>query len=533
MATAVHPALEKAGPVRQAHTQTVRDIIGIFFLKKGVFTLTFAGVIVGALLLALLSPPSYQTTSELLIKPQFSKPLVFDQDSTRMNVFNEVDDQTINAVIFMITSDEVLREVVVKHQLADANDETQILNQAKALRGRLKAEPLTNSNMVKLTLRGRNPQGVVAQLNTIIETFIRHHIRVNQTTEGRYEFFDNQTQQLQDALIQMNTTLAETSKNLGVIQPENQLNGNLALIREMESSSVQMLTKFNSVEAKLKAFRMALQRFQAQSSLSGLPAETLAQYPALVEMEKSLAQLVINRQRALSDYQPGSKQVQDSISQYANMKEMIRRQMQQIISDLEAESGGYRNSLDALQKRVQTLKAENAELAKNAITIKRIALEHDLLAENYKLYSTKKEEARINREKDRALFANVTVASQPNLPTAPAFPQIKTILMFAVVMGLVLATAVSAAIYAMERKLWTPTDIQLHTKIRYLGSLDALEAGLPQLRHETPSAEAHEGDFWDEQELDDDEPENYQQPSRRSQDAARHTRPRTAPDAYY
>lgn len=525
MANVTGPVLEKSSPIKQAHTQTVRDIIGIFFLKKGVFVLTLTGVIVGALLLALLSPPTYQTTSELLIKPQFSKPLVFDQDSTRMNVFSEVDDQTINAVIFMITSDEVLREVVVKHQLADANDEKAVLNQAKALRGRLKAEPLTNSNMVKLTLRGRDPKGVVSQLNTIIETFVRHHIRVNQTTEGRYEFFDNQTQQLQDSLIQLNTALAETSKNLGVIQPENQLNGNLALIREMESGSVQMLTKLNSSEARLKAFRSALQRFQSQSSLSGLPAETLAQYPALVEMEKSLAQLVINRQRALSDYQPESKQVQDAISQYANMKEMIRRQMQQIISDLEAEAGGYRNSLNALQKKVKDLKAENAELAKNAITIKRIVLEHDLVAENYKLYSAKKEEARINREKDRALFANVTMASQPNLPTSPWFPQIKTIMMFAVVMGLVLATAVTAAIYAMERKLWTPTDIQLHTKIRYLGSLDALEGGLVQPQRELPSPEPDDDDAW----AGHYPPEPHRHQSRQGQRSARR---RTATDPY-
>lgn len=466
--------MEPTITLNRANQQTVRDIVGIFFLEKRTFVLIFAGVVVSALLLSLLAPPIYQTTGELVVKPQFSKPLVFDQDPTRMNVFSEVTEQTMNSVIFLLSSDDVLREVVVRHSLAENSNEKEVLEQVNALRGRLSAEPLTNSNMIRLTLKGRDPQGVVAQLNSVIDAYIKQHIRVNQATEGRFEFFDDQTRQFHDKFSQINSHLAETSKALGVVRPEIQLDGNLTLIREMESSIVQLTNQANAVDAKLGSFRSALKRFHTQDSLSGLPAEALLQYPALVEMEKSLAQLIINRQRANNDYQPASKQATDANSQYFNMKEMIHRQMQQIVSDLEAEAGGYRSGIGKLNGRIGEFNARNAQLAKDATILKKLQMEHDLTAENYKLYSAKKEEARINREKDRAQFANIAVASRPALPVSPWFPKRGLIMMLSIPLGFMLALAITAGVYAMRKKLWTPTDIKLHTRLRYLGSLDAV-----------------------------------------------------------
>ena len=128
-----------ASETRPTQQQTARDLASIFFIKKQVFLFTFFGILVGALLLSFLSPPVYEADMQLLVKPFNAKPLVFDEDSSRMNVFNEVSEKTLNTAIFMLTAPEVLRDVVLTHKLADANDEEAILKEIEILKGSIKA----------------------------------------------------------------------------------------------------------------------------------------------------------------------------------------------------------------------------------------------------------------------------------------------------------------------------------------------------------------------------------------------------------
>ncbi|CAG1010644.1 hypothetical protein BURK2_04077 [Burkholderiales bacterium] len=458
------------------YRQTARDIAGIFFVKKHVFLLTFIGVIIGALALSFLVPPIYEASTQLVVKPQFSKPLVFDQDTSRMNVFNEVNEQAMNTVIFLLNAPEVLREVVILHKLAPADDEERILEEIDSLRGRIKAEPLTMSSIVKLSMRGRNPVGVTEQLNTLVDAYIRHYIKVNQATAGRLQFFTEQTARFRDQYGKLNQELAEVSKNLDIIDPAIQKDSNLALIKELEISKSQLRSLIESLRSRAESFQGAMKRFSSEERLAGLPAETLLNYPALVEMEKSLAQLLIYRQRARNDFLPSAKQVQDADLQYANMKSEIRRNVEQIITDLGGQVASNTRAIQEMDAKINDLRRKSIKLTGDGLELDRLALEHKLTKDNYTLYATKQEEARINDEKDRAQFANVSVASRPSVPVAPWFPQKSKIMLLAFPLALMLALAFSAMSYAMEQRLWTPTDVALHTDLRVLGSLDSVGA---------------------------------------------------------
>lgn len=453
---------------------TVRDIIGIFFVKKHVFVLTFFGVIFGALLVSFVTPPIYESMAEIVVKPLNSKPLLFDQDTSRMNVFSEVTEQTLNTVIFLLTSADVLHDVVVAQKLAPADNEEKILEAVESLRGRIKAEPLTMSSIVKVSMRGRDPQEVKDQLNSLIDSYIRHHIKVNQRAEGVVQFFDEQTTFFRNQYVRYNQQLAEAGKRLDLIDPQMQKDHNLLFIKDMEVAKADTFAKAESLRAKVAGFKSAQSRLNNQSSLAGLPSETLLNYPELVEMEKSLAQLTINRQRALSDFQPASKQVRDAESQVGNMRSEIKRYIGQVISDLEGQITSYSRSVEDIDQKIADVRKKSIQISGDALEMDRLTLEHKLNKDNYSLYSTKREEARINEEKDRAQFANVTVASRPTAAISPWFPQRSKIMMLSIPLALMLGLAFSALSYTMEQRLWTPTDVNLHTNLRMLGSLDAI-----------------------------------------------------------
>lgn len=456
------------------YRQTARDIVGIFFLKRDTFVLTLVGVILGALILSFLVPPIYEASTQLLVKPQFSKPLLFDQDTSRLNLESSVNEQTMNTVIFLLNSPEVLREVVVTHKLAPADDEEKILDQIEALRGRVKAEPMTMSNIVRISMRGRDPQGLTDQLNTLVNAYIRHYILVNQATAGRLQFFTDQTNHFREQYGKLNQQLADTSKRLEIIDPSIQKDSALATIRDLEVNKAQIKNQIESLRARAESFNAVLKRFDQEDRLAGLPAETILHYPGLVEMEKSLAQLLINRQRAHNDFRPTAKQVQDADLQYTNMKREIRRSVEQIVADLHAQASSGQRAVGDMDAKMNDLRRRSIQLAGDALEMERLALEHRLTKENYTLYATKQEEARINEEKDRAQFANVSIASRPTVPVSPWFPQRGKIMILSIPLALMLALAFSAMSYAMEQRLWTPTDVALHTELRVLGSLDSV-----------------------------------------------------------
>ena len=460
---------------RPLQQQTTRDLASIFFIKKRVFLMTFFGILFGALALSLLSPNIYEANMQLVVKPYNAKPLVFDEDSSRMNVFNEVTEKTLNTVIYMIKAPEVLREVVLTQKLADPNDEEGILREIAILQGSISAEPLTLSSLIEVRMRGRDAAAITEQLNTLASAYIRHHIKINQSTEGRLQFFSDQTEFFRQKYEAATAQLVETGKSMQIIDPVIQKDTGLTLVRDLELNKLQKASQVSVLIARIDSFRKALQRAQTatESPLSGLPSETIASYPALIEMEKSLAQLHINRQRAINDFQPNSKQVVDAEIQFSSMKAQIRRSMQQIIQDLETQVGSLQKAIIEADNKIIEFQRDSLNLSSNNALLQKLVLEQQIARDNYLLYSAKKEEARINDEKDKAEFANVAVSKRPVMPQSPWFPKKGTIMMVAFVVGLMLAFAFSAISYAMEQRLWTPSDIIAHSNLRVLGTFDA------------------------------------------------------------
>ena len=463
----------------ELYVQSARDIVSIFFLKKHVFILTFIGVIVGALLLSFLTPPIYQSTAVLLVKPQFSKPLVFDQDTSRVNIeSSRVDESTMNTYIHLLTSPEVLRQVVVKHQLAKSADERDILMAINSLRGRFKAEPQSLSSIIQLTYKGGEAQAVAEQLNTLIDAYISYHIQTYQSTKGRFEFFDDQTQQYKNQYRQVTNELVAASKEFNVIKPDIQKEKSLSSLKDLEFNKSQIREKIQLLRARNATFGSVLSRLKVdtpEAVLPSIPREAVQNYPALVEMERSLAQLLINRQRARSDFQAGSKPVMDADDQYVNMKLQIRRQMEQITTDIGIQIASSNDAINDIQAQINEVTKSNVQLAGDALKFESMELEQRISRDNYIMYNTKREEARINDKKDLAMFANIEVVARPSVPTSPWFPQPGTIMLLAIPLAFILALGMSAGSYVLEKRVWTPTDLRMHTQLNYLGSLDAAE----------------------------------------------------------
>ena len=457
---------------REESKLTIRDVVSIFFYTKKTFVLSFIGVIIGALLVAFLTPPVYKVSARLVVKPRIEKPLLFDGESSSYGVFDKVDQQTLNTVVYLLMSTDVVSEVVKKHRLADLDDEAEIRAVAAQLRGGLKAEPLSLSNIIQVEYKGGDPADITAQLNTLIDSYIEYHIQVNQEYSGTLGFFNQQAKLYRNRYIDLTNKVAETRKRLNLASPEIQTDNRLNVVRDLEINKAQLIGRMKSAAQRMLQLKDAAKNVDADG-LASLPRGIREAYPALIEMERSLAQLIINVQRARSDFRSQSKPVKDAVRQYVNMKNQIAAYIRSIIQGLELEQEALNQEVSALEDQINKARQQVGDISADSVLLQRIEFERDLAEKNYQLYESKREEARINDEKDRSLFANVSIASRPQVPTGAWFPRRGLILLMSLPLALIVAIAASVIAYSMNQTVRNPTDVYLRTKIRLLGSLDA------------------------------------------------------------
>lgn len=456
-------------------SQTLRDIVSVFFYKKKTFMMVLLGVLVGTALVAFLSPPKYQVSADLLVKPSLTKPFMVDPTQGAFYA-NEVTLKDLNTIIFLLQSGENLERAIGRLKSTGKDDSKSLQARVNDLRARLKAEPLTESNVVRVTMSGQEARETTETLRTLIDAFNDYYIEVNRVPGG-LEFFENQTMLLNQRHAQLNREIKDSSSKTGIVDPVLQKQNLLAEGRDLEQERARRIGEQEVLRAKIAAFEAALKRLDSkqESNLIGLPKSAEFEYVALVEMEKSLAQLMINVQRAHNDYQPDSKPYKDAEAQYANMHRQTHDYMKQIISDLRLQDSSLRQGMSNLDQHIASITEQVVRLANNALGYEQLQLERGIVEKHYSLYADKKEEARIRDAKDLARFANVSVAAAPQLPQSPVFPRPGLMMAIALVLGPILAMGASASLYAVEQRLRTPTDVSLLTRVKLLGSFDELE----------------------------------------------------------
>ncbi|WP_370279314.1 GumC family protein [Pontibacterium sp.] len=453
---------------------TFRDIVAIFFYTKRVFVFTFIGVIIGALLLAFLSPSTYTAKARLLVKPRIEKPVVFDEGAdSRFNVVDNVSDQTLNTVVHLFNSADVLKEVVKMHNLAPMDDESAVLEAVSDLRKQFRAEPLATSNIVEIIYQAPDAEQARDQLNTLLDAYIDYYIEVNQGLKGSLEFFDEQVAMFRERYIQLSNELAAARKNLNLANPNLQADNMLAVVRNLETRKAEIASQLKASQQRVNFLQGAYDKVGTNGYV-GLTSELRQNYPALVEMERSLAQLIINKKTAESNFQPGSKPVADAVAQYNNMRAQIRGYIREVIDKLQLDGQSGAEEIRSLEDSIAQAQANVGQLSADTVILQRIEFERDVAEKNYRLYEDKREAARISEEKNRSQFANVTVANRPLTPNAPSFPNIPLILILAIPVAILLALVACILSYSSDQSLRSPADVQTRTRLRLLGTLDAV-----------------------------------------------------------
>jgi uncharacterized protein involved in exopolysaccharide biosynthesis len=449
---------------------STRDILSIGFRHKHAIVITFCGILLGALLAAMLQPAKYQASTKLLLQHARIDPVVSpDQDSRAVRT--EVTEEEMNSEVELLRSEDVLRQVVLASGLQQRtsflsflwptkDEQTRVAKAVVRLRKDLAIEPVKKSNIIEV-LYSSTDRGLAARvLQALDEAYVQKNVAVHHPP-GQLQFFDQEAERYRKNLADAETQLKTFSQQEGGVSPQ--------LTRDI---TLQKLSEFNAslqqTNAELAAAEQRINELEQQSGTTPRRLTTQARAiddaQVLQGLKSTLMNLELKRTELLTKYQPSYPLVQEVDKQIADARSAIAREeskplreettdqnptyawINEELAKAKADYSGLQARAAAIRTIVAKYKAQAHDLEEKGIVQQDLLRDVKTQEENYLLYQHKQEEARMTDALDRTRIVNVVIAEQPSVPTLPSNSPWITLLL-----GMLLASSVSVALaWALE-----------------------------------------------------------------------------------
>src|SRR5205085_7781639 len=215
---------------------SIRDGASAVFRRRGLVLFTFLAVITGTILVTLLLPNRYDSRMKILVKNQRVDVAITAEATNGLNaptVDNEVSENQINSEIELLTSKDLLMQVVKETGLA--NNETGWFGRALAeavrvetavnrLAKDLSITPVRKANIITISYSSNSAQLSAAVLKKIGDLYLEKHLKLNHPA-GASDFFKDKADEYEAQLKQSEQQLTDfqQSNNLVVLSQQKEL----------------------------------------------------------------------------------------------------------------------------------------------------------------------------------------------------------------------------------------------------------------------------------------------------------------------
>ncbi|HEY6768943.1 MAG TPA: GumC family protein [Candidatus Sulfotelmatobacter sp.] len=473
----------------------VKDIVAIGFRHKRAMLLCFMAVFLGAVLVGILMPTSYQAHTKILIKRERVDPVISPGQSAPVMIKNEVTEEELNSEVELLESDDVLGQVATASGLEKRksilatligrdDDAGKLAKAIQRLRASLSIEPMKKTNLISITYSSNDPRRAALVLKNLNEAYIRKHAEVNRP-QGEFKFFDQEAERykkdLADAEAQLNSFAAETGGAAPLIERDQTL---------------QKLTEFSATlqatRAEMSATEQKIRTLETQSG--AVPSRITTQSSqvddaqVLQQMKSMLMTLELKRTELLTKYQPTYPLVTEVDKQITDTKASIAgeeaKPLKNVTTDqnptyayVSTELAKAKADYSALTARaaamagiIATYKAQATQLQQKGIQEADLQRVIKTDEENYLLYQRKREEARMSDMLDETHILNVAVAEAPTVPVLPVGSRLVFVVL-GLVMGAVMSVGLALALDYLDPSFRTPAEVLSELNIPVLAAV--------------------------------------------------------------
>ena len=498
--------MSKPIPDETQHEQSLRDLFYIGFRHKGKMLAWFLTVMAGVTAFTFLTPETYRSTAKLLLRlgresvtldpTATTGPVISVSQSRAGEIQTELEilqsQELIERLVSALGPDVIceraaIKEVVfawlgMKVPAANRSDAVQLVMD--------NLETSSHSNIIRLSYNTGSPQLAQKVLTQLIELYLEMHITVHQT-HGAYEFFIQQSEELQRKLSQYENDLQRLKDESGFFSLDEQQKLLLGQISVMEEEIGRTSAEMKSSSAKVQRLEQIVAELPEQvviSETTGLPST------AAEAMRQEMFKLRLEESKIQKNYRDGSRMVESIHEQISDAQAMLERekythtqvtqgpnathqQLQLALLNEQAALADHQSKLEVQRQQLVEAKGRLKTLNATEVTIRNLMREISVHETNYLRYSDNLEQARIEQAMEKQLIANINVVQQATLPVRPILPR-KSFNLF---VGLCLATfgALTLALLSQyfDHTIQTPEQAEECLQLRTLACIPRRRSG--------------------------------------------------------
>ena len=435
-------SLPAAAPVGVS-SWTFREITTTLCRRKWLFLSLFATIAAITLLFALVLPNQYQSRMKILVKNTRADVLITPERTNSPNVSGEVTETQINSEIALLTSKDLLEQVVRQSGLdkqVSAGFWSQNVPAAERavlqLEKNLEIIPARKADIIEISYTARSPEIAASVLQNLANLYLEKHVRLHRPP-GTQEFFQTQTNQFNEQLQEAETSAEkfQQQNNFISLEPEKQLN--LQKLADARSRYLESVGGVKDATERISKLQQQLSRLPLRVATQ---SRSLPNQYSLERLSTMLLELKNKRTQLLTRFRPEDRLVKEVEQQIKDTSEALddakkstnveqSSDVNPLRQTLETELAKARLDLTAQQTRrddlVQQVDRYQAMLAQlEHATKEHTNLERQVkkAEDNYQLYAKKQEEARIADELDQKKITNVSLAETPVIQRTPVRP---------------------------------------------------------------------------------------------------------------
>jgi uncharacterized protein involved in exopolysaccharide biosynthesis len=524
---------QNAGKTEQSQI-SVRDVVGILFRHKLLICTTFLTVLVGTAVLTLLMPNEYEARMKILVKNTRSDvPITPERTTGTAGTYfeNEVSENQINSEIELLTSEDLLNQVVTESGLY--TQPASILNrlglrdaprtqaaQAETARAQLRKDlvitPVKKANIIEVKYTSASPEQVAAVLQKVQSLYLEKHVKLHRPP-GTYDFFKTQADQSEAQLRDAEKELSVFQQSMNVVSLTQQKEQTVQKLTEARSKSLETQTFLREVNDRIAKVQQQLETVQPRivTQSRALPNQFSTE-----RLNTMMVELQNKRTQLLTKFRPDDRLVKEVDQQIKTTNSAMEKASRETATEQSTDLNPLRQTLETELARARVDQAGalgRLEMVSRQVgqyegqlsRLEGITAEYENLnrkvkenSENYQLYKKKEEEARITDELDQNKITNVSVAEAPMRPQLPARPNRPMNLVLGVFLGVLLSLGGVVIAEFLRDTVLTPHELEVLTGMPVLVSVPkgwrSLRAGARQSAEEMPARTqlAHERLEW-------------------------------------
>jgi len=482
---------------------SARDVASVVFRHKLLICATFLVVAIGSGIVAFLMPNEYESRMKILVKNTRSDVPITPERTTgsaSAPFINEVSENQINSEIELLTSEDLLKQVVTECGLYKSDSSilgrlglkevnrtqaAQVEEASRRLAKDLVITPVKKANIIDVKYSSSSPATAAAVLRKVQDLYLEKHLKLHRPP-GTYDFFKTKADEYEGELQAAEKERSSFQQSMNVISLTQQKEQTVQKLAEAKSRLMETRAYLREVTDRIAKVEQQLQNLQPRIVTQ---SRTLPNQYSAERLNTLIVELQNRRTQLLTKFRPDDRLVREVDQQIKTTRAALEKASNEIATEqstglnplrqtLETElargrvdQAGAEGRQEMLAGQVGQYEAQLSRLEGSTAAYEDLNRKVKQSEESYQLYKQKEEEARITDELDENKITNVSVAEAPAQPQLPVRPNRLLNLILGLVLGALLSIGSVFIVELMRDTVLTPCELEVLTGKRVLVSV--------------------------------------------------------------